>query len=336
MRNEITIVPYTVEQNEEALIVESLCPQGDGMKLRFVRPTFHKRTEVYERAMIYSAVYQGKVIGVAAGAEKSVSLHGETVRTTYGYDLRVHPEFRKYGTAKKLTDMFDEYFGPSIQCNYTYVAGANTRALAHIRLGIGSRVMIPMNYFIIPVYRTINTGPVFADCSMEELHSLFLKNTPDTDFVPALPREKMIGYVGSISEGSHTGSSIWTNEEVLAEQVLHLPAGYSILRYAEKIFSPVIRLPKIPEIGETIKSWFLFDLFARDEQALRQLISSVSVRARANGKDFLYILLTNHDPLVSILKKTRMTYFTLPYVFMAKGSHIPNQSDRLYVDIRDL
>lgn len=336
VKNDISIVPYRVEQNEEALFLEALCPQGEEIMVRFIRPTFHKRSEVYERAIIFSAVCEGKLIGIATGAEKELSLHGETIHAAYGFDLRVHPAFRKFGTAKRLTDAFKEYFGNKINCNYTYIAGQNKRALAHVRMGVGSRVAIPMTYFIFPVYKPMIQTMEFTDVSMDELHSLFLKNTPGIDFVPTMKREKMHGYISSITDGNQTGTSIWTNEEILAEQVLRLPTRLSMLRFAQQLFSPILRLPNIPKIGETIKSWFLFDLFAKDEHSLRQILAAVNEQALDKGKDFLYVLLYNNDPLTAMIKQTGIKYFTIPYIFMANGDHIPGIQDRLYVDIRDL
>ena len=99
---QLRIVPYTLEDNEEALALEKTCPQGDALMLRFRRPTFHARSTVYEHSVILCAKEGERLVGIAAGALKQVMLHGRMVRALYGYDLRVHPDWRRYGTARKL------------------------------------------------------------------------------------------------------------------------------------------------------------------------------------------------------------------------------------------
>jgi GNAT superfamily N-acetyltransferase len=334
--SEISIVPYTQAMNEGALRVEVLCPQGDSLTLRFIRSTFQKRSDAYERSLILCAMHEGEVVGVAAGAEKEVMFHGSAIRALYGYDLRVHPGFRKFGTARRLSMAVIEHFGRSIDCSYTFVAGQNSRALGHNRKSMGSSVTIPMTYYIVPVYRPFKKKREFADISMNDLHSLYIKNTPGIDFVPTLNREQMIGYVRSITDGSTAGASIWTNENILAEQVIRVPRRFTMVRAMNRLLSHIVPLPKFPAIGDTIKSWFLFDLFADSTASTRELLMAASTSALAQGKDFLYVLLQDNDPKVAMLQQSGLRYTTIPYNFLARGPQIPNSADRVYVDIRDL
>ena len=62
----IDISPYILSDNEDLLKLEQLCPQGEKLSLKFVRPTFHARSEVYEDYKILTAKMEGKIIGVTA------------------------------------------------------------------------------------------------------------------------------------------------------------------------------------------------------------------------------------------------------------------------------
>lgn len=331
----LEICNYTKGDNEAALELEGMCPQGDSIKLRFVRTEFHRRSEVYEKSRILSAKHGGKLVGVAAGAEKVVTVNGKEIKSVYGYDLRVHPQFRKFGTAKTLTDAVIKTFGDEIDCNYTFVAAQNERALGFVKKSFGAQVIIPFVYFIIPVYRKVKSVTVQNDTA-ENVHNAFLQHNEKLQFVPQFNKEKLFGYIKSVSHGNNAGCSIWTNENLLAEQVVNLPWQLSALSVLQKMIKPFISTPNIPKKNEILKSWFLFDLFANDEKSLVNMISSISNCAYEQGKDYLYVFLQKDSPLCLMLNNLPLKMFTLPYYFLARGKHIPNASDMIYADIRDL
>ena len=331
----LEICNYTKEDNEAALELERMCPQGDSIKLRFVRSEFHRRSDVYEKSLILCAKFRGELIGVAAGADKIVSLNGKEIKSIYGYDLRIHPQFRKYGTAKTLTEAVIKSFGTEIDCNYTFVAAQNERALGFVKRSFGAQVIIPFVYFIIPVYRKTVSVTMQND-SAEYVHNAFLQHNEKLQFVPPFKTEKLLGYVKSLSLGNIAGCSIWTNENLLAEQVVNLPWQLSALSVLQKMINPVISTPKIPKKNEILKSWFLFDLFANNEKSLMNMIRSISNSAYEQGKDYLYVFLQKDSPMCLMLSQLPVKMFTLPYYYLARGKHIPNASDMIYADIRDL
>ena len=68
--HKIELAPYSFSDNEEALKLEHLCPQGGDLSLKFVRPTFSARSEVYENYRIVTAKVGGRLIGITAAAKK--------------------------------------------------------------------------------------------------------------------------------------------------------------------------------------------------------------------------------------------------------------------------
>jgi ribosomal protein S18 acetylase RimI-like enzyme len=337
MDSDISIAPFISEDDEAAIALERSCPQGNTVKLRFIRSSFRRRSEVYDKSIIVSAKSDGRLVGVAAGALKNVIFRGKAIQVLYGYDLRVHPDFRKFGLARKLTDAVMHYFPDRIDSYYTYVAGQNERAHAFVKRGIGAQVMIPLTYVIIPVYKKQHRVPEHNNVSMDEIHNLYHINNPEVEYFTDPDPVRLIGYVGSVKlRDDKAGTSIWTNENILAEQVIGLPNRLKIMRLMQKIAAPIVKLPRMPGIGETLKSWLLFDFFAMDEQSLRRLLRIVNNLALNSGKDFIYILLQNNNPLLEMLQHSPLRMFTLPYIFMAKGKELPDCDDHIYIDIRDL
>ncbi len=335
--NGFKIVPYEPLDEAAALSLEERCPQGTSIVLKFRRPTFDARSKVYDNYKILCAKLHDELIGIVAYTKKTVSLHRESVIATYIYDLRVHPDHRRFGVAKRLIEAIIQDIGDDADCIYSLVAGENVRALSLIRYYIKSDVVIPLTYIIIPIQKRVKRTNKYSISSISEIHKMFLKNNPSMIFVPPLHMEKMLGYVASIVlEAEQGGCSIWTNESLLAEQVVALSGYFRVLRVFTKLFGWFSRFPYIPDRGENIHSWFLFDFFARDKEAVHSLIAAVNTYALAKGRTYLYFLLQSDDPMIEFLKGVGLKIFTIPYFFIAKGRVTPLEKDRLYIDVRDL
>jgi len=85
-----------------------------------------------------------------------------------------------------------------------------------------------------------------------------------------------------------------------------------------------------------VKSWFLHDLFAREVQDMRELLAEVNARALESGKDFVYILIQEGDPVIRAIREAGYRYLTLPYVFVAGGTNVPVPGLHIYLDVRDI
>lgn len=334
----IRIVPYCVSDNNAALSLERECPQGKSLILNFRRPTFHARSEVYENYRILCAKVENELVGIAAWAKKCVTFHGEKIRAAYVYDVRVHPSHRKYGTAKKLSNAIREDIGQNVDCIYTLIAGENERALGLARRCFGAQTVLPLTYAVIPVCKTyrLEKNPQLRDAS--DIHRMYLKHYREIEFLPAFEESRLLGYVSSISCGSgwEAGSSIWTNENLLAEQIVRIPLYYSIVNFLTAPLRLFVTLPRLPKVMETIHSWFLFDFYAKDKQNLRTILKAINNFAFTNGRKFLYILFQYHDPVLELLKDAGSNCLTVPYYFLANGRAIPTDGDRIYIDVKDL
>lgn len=335
--HDIKIVPYSPEYSEAAVRVEEQCAQGEALVLKYKRPTFHARSEVYEKYTILCAKKDDKIIGTVAWAEKDVKLHGEDIHAAYLYDLRVSPEYRSMGTNQRLLDSMMENVS-QFDCRYYYMTGENTRAM--IRLGMSKCHMkhkIPLTYMVLPVYKKFKTRLIYNYTSAAEVHSKFIASQKHPELLPAFDTSRLLGYKFSLmAENCLTGCSIWTNENIMAEQVVSVPSDYRMIEKLSLPLKPFIKTPYIPKPDETIRSWFIFDLFANDMGDTESFIKTVNNIAYDNGRQYIYILLQNDNPVLSRIKKSWFGIYSFSYFFVVGGNRLPAPTDNIYVDIRDL
>jgi hypothetical protein len=332
----VTISGYDESDSAEAVALERMCPQGGALLLRFRRPTFHARASVYEERAILCARSEERIVGVAAGAAKAIAIHGETVRATYGFDLRVHPSFRRYGTAQRLAGAVIETLGPA-QCVYALVAGMNERALRFTRQAFGARTAIPLTYMIIPVSPRTSCSDRCLPATAGEVRAQYLAASGNVEFIPSADQSALPAHVGSFTlDGGNAGASVWCNDGLLQEEIVRLPPAMHALHLVSRILTPMRLMPAIPGPGEAIKSWLLYDVFARGSGDLRRLIAGLMREARVAGRQFLYLLVRSDDPMVWLAQEAGIRFLTVPYVFLAKGETVPDARDRIYIDVRDL
>ncbi len=332
------IEPYTTSDNEAALYIEEQCVQGASLSLKYRRPSFHARSEVYDRYRILCAKQDGNLVGVSAWAEKNVRVHNATVRAAYAYDLRVLPAYRKQGVAIRIMKATLDDIGSQTDCIYTLIAGQNQVAFKLVKHMFGMRTVIPLTYIIMPVYKRLKSRKEYCTTDAGEIHERFLCHHYRMEFVPHFDVSRLKGYVTSFVEkqGRSAGCSIWTNKNILAEQVVNVPKYLEVLRI---IYAPLrlfAALPAIPKKGDILRSWFLFDLYAKNAECLYELLASVNNKAFDNEIRYLYVLLQKSDALCALISKSGLRTFTLPYFFLCRPSDVVAESENIYIDIRDI
>ena len=231
-----------------------------------------------------------------------------------------------------------EDIGQKADIFYTLIAGENEHALELAQNIFDMKLTLPLTYVIFPVYKLIKQKVNYSIASSHEIHKRYLDCNRNMEFIPDFDEKKMLGYMTSLclNLGKTAGCSIWTNENILAEHVESIPFLYRIQRILIMPVRKYIKLPFIPKTGETIQSWFLFDLYALTETDLYNLLRAVNNLALEHERKFLYALLQSNNPLLSYIKKSGQRIFTFPYYFLAKGRILPNKTDNIYIDIRDL
>lgn len=332
--DELDIRPYTEADDADAVALEAACVQGQSLALRFRRPSFAARSAVYDDAAIFCGWIGDRLVGTVAVARKPVDLHGRPLQATYFYDLRVHPAFRGRGFAHALIRTALAERVAEAECVYVLVAGQNAHMLGVLEgnYRYPDEVSIPLTYACVPVYRRRGVRATPADPT--QVRSRHLAAVQPT-FVPAYRPDRMEGHVESVAvEGA--GCSVWTNADLLAEEVVRLPLPLRALAAARPLLAPFLRMPAVPRPGEVIRSWFLYDVYAASETAFGRLLDAVNDRALDEQRVVLYLLLQDNDPLLAWTRTARRLVFTFPYRFIARGRRVPHAHDRLYLDMRDV
>jgi GNAT superfamily N-acetyltransferase len=333
----LKIAPYRPEDNVAALALEEKCVQGRNLVLKYRRPTFHARSEVYSKWNMLCAKVDGRLVGTAAWAEKEVSLHNRRIKAAYMYDLRVHPDYRKKGVSFQLTRALFDDIGGQADCLYTWIAGENDRCLLPARRLFGMKTVIPFTYAVFPIYRKKKIPADFTFSNAETTRRAYLDRSSPVELVPDFGAGRYPGYVTSIVlKTGKAGCSVWTNENLLEEQVVSVPRRYRLGRALTTPLRPFFDLPWIPKPNDTIPSWFLFDFSAADLNGAIALLTVVNNMAYEKGRKTMYLLLQNNSPLLAAIRKLNFWMFAFPYCFLAKGTAVPDSSETVYVDIRDL
>jgi GNAT superfamily N-acetyltransferase len=338
----IQIREYSEEDSREALALEASCVQGKTLALKYRRPFFHARSGVYAKHKILCARQNGRLAGITAWAEKDVTMHGRRIKAAYLYDLRVHPDARKKGVSIHLSRALFEDIGAGMDCIYTWVAGENERFIKPAQRLFGMNRLERFTYVVFPVFKRRRVTADWRVCSAGETHHIYMRRNRTLEFIPDFEERSLLGFVSGIRlvEPGSGACSMWSNEGLLEEQVVSIPKSYRLLRALTQPLRRWVDLPYIPKPGDTLRSRFLFDFSsaagAEGAMDARNLISIVNNLALKENIQFLYILLQDNSPLLSVVRKLGFRTFSFPYCFLAKGPATPAPGEEIYVDIRDL
>jgi ribosomal protein S18 acetylase RimI-like enzyme len=335
---DLKIVPYTSEDNDSALFLEEQCTQGKSLILKFRRPTFHARSEVYDNYKILCAKSRNELIGTIAWTKKTVRFHQEMIQAAYLYDLRVAPAFRRQGIAKQLVKAILGDIGRDNDYIYTLISGQNEYARELAKHLFDTKFFIPLTYVVFSVNERQKAKGDFISTNAATIRKKYLEFNPEVEFVPELDEKRMLGYVTSVALGKEmdSGCSVWTNENLLSEEVVGVPRYYQLLRTLTNLFRPFLRQPHIPKATDKIRSWFLFDFYLKNNKYLNSLLEAINHLAVVNKRNFIYLLLPNNDSTLTLIKQSGYRIFTFPYFILLRGQSIINQIKKIYIDVRDL
>jgi hypothetical protein len=224
---------------------------------------------------------------------------------------------------------------------YCLVAGQNRPALRTVQKIYQAEVILPLQYFALPVYRHRSDIGELYTLDFAQAHAEFARRFPQLELYCHPPRPRLHGYVGSYewkSSGDRAGCSLWTNREILAERVERIPWQFAILRRLFSLLRPMVSLPYIPRAGEFIQSWLLFDFYADSPAAAKSLLASINNLALQQGIHYLYLLLQKSHSLSAAIRAGAPRWFapTIPYFLLARGRLLPAPQTGIYIDVRDL
>jgi ribosomal protein S18 acetylase RimI-like enzyme len=333
---------YIPSDNQAVLRLEKRCPQGKELQISFHRQSFHKRSEMYSDYAILVGLYEGKLVSVVAGAVKEILINGKRIRAGYFYDLRVDPDYRslRMKIAKKMCKQIAKRISLKADLVYCMIAARNLRALHLIRRYYEAKVIIPFKFLVNPVYKKRRAKGLIKVVDFGEAHERFLRCNLNRNFYCSPNVMGLLGYVRSYrleSFSGEAGCSIWSNKEILGERIESVPKKYETIRSVLKVASSLMNTPHIPEKGESLDSWHLFDFYASTPASARELFLQINNAALQHNKTYIYLPLQESEDYFSVLKKCCWKFSpVIDYFVLANGKELPQKNSKIYIDIRDL
>lgn len=310
--------------DDEALALERRCPQGHSFRIVFARDSFRRRTESFAEARLVGAWRDGRLLAVGGGAIKDVRWEGRATRMLMLYDFRVEPAMRREGLARILTETLIDWARTRAEIGIAYSLGDNRAIQAMAREAFGADTAPAFDLLAYPTSGRRGRAIDLVDAQAVDVREAYLLSRGSTTLVcdadEALRSQQR---VGSWRLDGETGAacSAWSTAGILEEVVVGLPPA---LRLASRFFGgPVARKlgwPHVPRLGETLRSWLVFDAHAGDEQAARRLVASVAARGRDRAVDHCHVVLPPGSPLVAALHRDVPKSFApvLPFSIMAR------------------
>ncbi len=343
MSTTLDIRPYEERDDAEALELERCLAKGGGFRLSLRRSRFARRAENFDEHEILVARHQGRLVGTIAVAFKDMLVHGRPVRGATTFDLRVHPELHRQGVGAQLSAAAADLVRGRADLGYSYVLD-DQAAVAELAGRVGQPQPGGYQVLVAPTSVEGEVGVTVRPVDLSTVHESNLACRPPYDLYTD-PRVggRLDGHVGSwlVEEDDEVaGYSAWDNREIMAEVVEHLPAGFSALaRFAS--WGPVahLHLPHLPQPGEQLRTWTLFDVHATGPAIARAMLFQVLEEARQAGIDYCYFLLSLGDPLLDTLKAELPALFSPVNhyrLYASQGEHPVQGLRRVYVDIRDV
>jgi len=341
-RRELQIAEYSPRDDDEAVALERRCPQGGRLRLSFRRDAFRLRSELYAEWQIWTARIGGRLVGVTASAIKTAALSGEPLRAGFAYDLRVDPAWRGAGIARRLMTVAHEWAFERAELGYTYSVAGNDVAERLIS-SFGASRAGGYEYLILPAWRELPCAePDRIPVEDAYERHVAAEGPFDLHTPPDFPLMRA-GHVRSWRTAAgrcEASCSAWNAGAILGETLETAPLEIRIARRLSRAPGlQRLRWPRIPDDGEAIRSWYLYDVTAQSAAAARSLARAVARDALAAGVDWLYWIAPSGAAWVPgvLADAPKIASLRLPYVRMLQLRDAPtHRVRRSYVDIRDV
>jgi len=342
----VTIRAATTGDEPELRRLELESPQGQRTRLFTERSAFFYRSGLFSKAQVLLAVEGSRAVGAMAYAVKEVFVEGKIVPAAYVYDVRSDQGYRrsmKRGLWQLWQALHSAAQAEGAHFIYGHVKEDNVHALRVFTKG-GAQEVGGFRVVLIPTRPGHTTISPVADWRgpVAELEgALGRRDLRPPRLGEIYARGEALGHLGGVYRVEKRGGlaqvSVWDASSVQRHRVLAIPFVYRVLGQAINPMARILPLPRVPQPGQAVLLWHLFDVMAvgrSGPRLLSQILVGLLHRARAHGVDLVGLFTSMGDPLARlppILLKKQMVYRTLA---LALGGALPRPP--LYLDIRDL
>ncbi|MEP7376654.1 MAG: hypothetical protein ABI675_24870 [Chitinophagaceae bacterium] len=147
------IIPYNEEYNESLVELEKGIIQGKRIQLEIIKDDFFSRAKAFNNTYSCIALTDShKVIGSAIGAQTMIKVNGQQYEAGFGFDTKVHPEWRSKRIGRMLAkDLYKQFFGPQgLSRNFMTAKLSNAPVLKLVSHAVSNTWLYDFIYLTIP------------------------------------------------------------------------------------------------------------------------------------------------------------------------------------------
>ncbi len=298
------------EDNPKLIAIEQMTPQGGQIQLASERQDYFFRAKKFNDPIFLVAEDedQGDILGIMGVGPVAVRLRNKIVRGGFVFDWRSNPLTQK-GLPRHMLRLWQaaqkEIAQRNLEFVFGYVKEDNERSLG-ILTKYGAKVVETKEFLTMPVHarfckRRDEVNRVVFSRSVDHKQDKIIleQNFGKLDLFPepsqsglAPPKKQYL--FGQFSYGRSSVKVLDTNAEY-SQRVLNMPLLYKIVRPLFQAGSKIFPLPHIPNLGDEIKVWQLYDLVLDQPDDLDCLLEKIRLAARENNVNYLVICMGEED-----------------------------------------
>jgi len=345
----LRVRPATTADNEKLIAIEQLTPQGGQIQLVSERKDYFFRAKKFADPIFLVAEDEdeGMVLGIMGVGPVAVKLNGETRRAGLIFDWRANPLAQK-GLQRFMFRLWQaahsEITRMDLDFLFGYVKEDNERSMS-IVTRYGAQIVESKDFLTMPVHARFSRHREAVDMvkfaprldeeqEREAVESRFgsLDLFPDRAQREATQEQRKRYLFGKFS---YKGSSVkvWDTSEEYTNRVLNIPRIFKLARPIFRAGSKLLPLPHIPNLGEEIKVWQLFDLVLDASADLDPLLEKVRQAAVAKGIHYLVAALGAEDSEYAQLAKKAWVRPRYHLFFMPLKEGVPLPKPPTYLDV---
>lgn len=341
--------PATAADNEKLIAIEQLTPQGGQIQLVSERKDYFFRAKKFADPIVLVAEEEEEdmILGIMAVGPVELKLHGKTLRGGLVFDWRSNPMAQK-GLPRHMLRLWQaahkEIIRRDLDFLFGYVKEDNFRSMSIITR-YGAEVVESKDFLTMPVHarfcrrRSEVDKVAFTPKPEEEKERAALARAfGELDLFPDwtqrdATREQRDRYL--FGKFSYKGSSVkvWDTTGEYTQRVLNIPKLFKVVRPIVQAGSRLLPLPHIPNLGEELRVWQLFDLVLDQGEDLNPLLEKVRQAAVANNIHYLVICLGAEEKGYELVAKKAWVKPQYQLFFMPLKEGIPMPNTPTYFDV---
>jgi GNAT superfamily N-acetyltransferase len=311
----------TIEDNLELQELQSKCPQGKTLIVSIVNtPDFFARAKAYKSYKVFVACEDKQIVGSAACATREAFLNGTIRRVGYEFQYFTSPHDRGKGIARQLHKQIGNHFNQhGAVLSYLLVIEGNLPAIGLFEsLGFNHHRTLTMPGLAIFKKMEVAHQGTIRQIMSEELSKVsgLLNDTwGDYDLYEPTSAETLTQFVHG-TPGYNLNNLFVAEDhgEILAclgfwdwGQIMKIilkarslkMQGIGLLLNIARNFRSI---PRIPEVGDTLKQWCLTPIGFKDLKYLSVLFRYLNNLALQRGIEQIFSICERHHTLLGAMK----------------------------------